>query len=517
MRLEFLRLNATSIVQPMDQGAIKNLKTLKKNPRYQDKSLLRVIREVHTLSSLSHLSIVSYKNAWIERLGPSELYQYFSAQQRRTWKRNGSNAKRQIYPSEVMSVCGGTERSGAVALPHSEDGEISLNGCSVEQLKGKFWENGYSSSMSPSSTGSKTTGSNSSCSIEGATASFQHPSENQVACFIQDTRPSALSRVLDTYAILYLQMELCGETLRDYIDKHNGQMKPIDAAFNLDCFYEILLGISHIHQRDIVHRDLKPQNIFFNREDGRIQIGDFGLARLIGPTGEVCAPIPLPHSTQVGTISYAAPEQLLAGACTTKSDMYSIGVILFELFCSFSTGMERGKCFDDLRIGRLPHTFQESWPIQKAKEMGICTIGRKYGIEESRIRKRMEVKAKLSRVLKDLMVFRWEKGIISGNQEGSGRIRERAALVKQLTHRDPEKRPSASDVLATFPWKKILHLPIASLSPSQGFQTHTMEKECMREECLQIRQENTLLKQRIRALEEVISTIRNPPASQAQL
>ena len=68
------------------------------------------------------------------------------------------------------------------------------------------------------------------------------------------------------------------------------------------------------------------------------------------------------HTSGVGTEAYAAPEQLSGGVLTEKSDIFSLGILLFELLCVFNTAMERAVCFDDLRKRRLPDAIVKQYP-----------------------------------------------------------------------------------------------------------------------------------------------------------
>src|SRR5689334_2486206 len=87
----------------------------------------------------------------------------------------------------------------------------------------------------------------------------------------------------------------------------------------LELARQICAGLAAAHERGVVHRDLKPANIMLDGE-GRIRITDFGLA---GTTGE---------TLRAGTPAYMAPEQLAGGEVTPRSDIYALGLVLYELF-----------------------------------------------------------------------------------------------------------------------------------------------------------------------------------------
>jgi len=88
---------------------------------------------------------------------------------------------------------------------------------------------------------------------------------------------------------------------------------------------QILHGLDAIHSAEVIHRDLKPSNILVSKED-KVLIADFGLARIERSdlTGE---------HVMLGTAAYMAPEQLTAQAVGPATDLYSLGVILFEVYC----------------------------------------------------------------------------------------------------------------------------------------------------------------------------------------
>ena len=87
----------------------------------------------------------------------------------------------------------------------------------------------------------------------------------------------------------------------------------------LEIARQICAGLAAAHERGVVHRDLKPANVMLDGA-GRVRITDFGLA---GLTGE---------SIRAGTPAYMAPEQLAGGEVTTRSDIYALGLVLYELF-----------------------------------------------------------------------------------------------------------------------------------------------------------------------------------------
>jgi Protein kinase domain len=118
----------------------------------------------------------------------------------------------------------------------------------------------------------------------------------------------------------WLAMEYVqGETLIEYC-----RQRDLDARQRVHLFDQVCDAVAHAHAQLVVHRDLKPSNVLIDVE-GRAKLLDFGIA-LVLDDGEAAAP-----ATRVFTLEYAAPEQLRGERVTTACDVYSLGLILFEL------------------------------------------------------------------------------------------------------------------------------------------------------------------------------------------
>jgi serine/threonine-protein kinase len=125
----------------------------------------------------------------------------------------------------------------------------------------------------------------------------------------------------------YLAMQFVpGLTLTGHADAHG-----LDLPARLRLFIELLDAVQHAHSALVVHRDLKPSNILVN-DDGRVVLLDFGIAKLL----DTAPPTPLePGLTEMAgvalTLDYASPEQVAGRAIGTRSDTYSLGIVLYEL------------------------------------------------------------------------------------------------------------------------------------------------------------------------------------------
>eukprot|EP00375_Theileria_parva_P002550 XP_765230.1 hypothetical protein [Theileria parva strain Muguga] len=138
---------------------------------------------------------------------------------------------------------------------------------------------------------------------------------------------------------LFILMEYCGEeSLYETINKQTLHESPERV---IELFRQIMEALSYIHEKGIIHRDVKPSNIFLKFEnDFTIKLGDFGLtAKLQQSKGKNTI---VNENGVVGTLHYMAPEQSECDAYNQKVDIYSAGVVLFEMLSKpFQTFMER--------------------------------------------------------------------------------------------------------------------------------------------------------------------------------
>ncbi|WOL01283.1 eIF-2-alpha kinase GCN2 isoform X1 [Canna indica] len=174
-------------------------------------------------------------------------------------------------------------------------------------------------------------------------------------------------RMESTY--LYIQMEYCPRTLRQDFESYYSSF---DKEYAWHLFRQIVEGLAHIHSQGIIHRDLTPSNIFFDvRND--IKIGDFGLAKFLkqldhDPNFPIeTTGMSIDGTGKVGTYFYTAPEVEQGWAqINEKVDMYSLGVIFFELWHPFATAMERHIVLSDLKQkGVVPSSWSAKFPREE--------------------------------------------------------------------------------------------------------------------------------------------------------
>ena len=126
---------------------------------------------------------------------------------------------------------------------------------------------------------------------------------------------------------IYILMEFCnGETLKNFIDKHINDSLLIKENTISNIIKKICIGIKEIHDKRIVHRDLKPEHIFMN-DNMDIKIGGFGISKQLNSNQTHRKSI-----NKAGTEYYIAPEILDDGIYNEKSDIWSLGCIIYELF-----------------------------------------------------------------------------------------------------------------------------------------------------------------------------------------
>ena len=156
--------------------------------------------------------------------------------------------------------------------------------------------------------------------------------------------------------IYYIVMELVeGITLKKYIEKR-GKL-PYKEAVSIAI--QVANGMDAAHQHNIVHRDIKPQNIIISKE-GKVKVTDFGIAK-------VASSATINTSASMGSVHYISPEQARGGYSDERSDIYSLGITIFEML----TGTVP---FDgDSAVAVAPSQLVEGIPVSVDKIVLKCT------------------------------------------------------------------------------------------------------------------------------------------------
>ncbi|XP_026981532.1 eukaryotic translation initiation factor 2-alpha kinase 1 isoform X3 [Sagmatias obliquidens] len=347
---------------------------------------MKVLREVKVLAGLQHPNIVGYHTAWIEHVHMAQ--------------RQADRISIQLPSLEVISdqedprdQCDvKSDESNSPSIIFAEftpEEEKSLGESGVENQNNRLVN--YSASVVPRDAGEfepslepqgKGVADESSRSIVGHWLPLGHNSDlEENFASTEESSEENLNLLGQTevqyHLMLHIQMQLCELSLWDWIRERNQQGREsmdesacpyVMASVATKIFQELVEGVFYIHNMGIVHRDLKPRNIFLHGPNQQVKIGDFGLA---------CADIiqntdwangngkrTPTHTSRVGTCLYASPEQLEGSEYDAKSDMYSLGVILLELFQPFGTEMERAHVLMGLRTGQIPESLSKRCPVQ---------------------------------------------------------------------------------------------------------------------------------------------------------
>lgn len=128
----------------------------------------------------------------------------------------------------------------------------------------------------------------------------------------------------------YMVMELLeGDTLRTLLNNYRVRSQRMPLAEIVRVMKDVLSGLSYAHSEGIIHRDLKPANIMLTKK-GQAVLSDFGIAQIVGNTQHTVS------GALMGTLNYMAPEQGFEGKCDSRSDIYSLGIVLYEMLTGYT-------------------------------------------------------------------------------------------------------------------------------------------------------------------------------------
>ncbi|KAI7849877.1 kinase-like domain-containing protein [Circinella umbellata] len=404
-------------------GRLYAIKKIRLDPR-DSEDLRKILREVQTLSSLHHQYVVRYYATWFEDAdGSSSRY----TDDDDGYSEDDSESDYDEDEDEDVSVL--QKRYDFLSLDHSKSRSYSAMKFAVDDVDDDdnstvntvdysyddktgsdedYINFGYDEAESSTMSTQKTQQKSSSTAQKSASTKRKASGHPAGSVSSNDTGKSYTRT-----RVLYIQMEYCEKkTLRDVIDDGVNE----DEAWRL--FRQILEGLVHIHSQGMIHRDLKPSNIFLDSNND-VKIGDFGLAttnqtfvdavnafarsshlfaknHFHSSDQNITNSQQLPTTTEdgsyigysgtsahlgrdesmttgVGTTFYVSPEVLpnpATGASpgmryNQKVDMFSLGVIFFEMCYTFSTGMQRAIVLQELRNSRFPDDFPKGYRNQR--------------------------------------------------------------------------------------------------------------------------------------------------------
>lgn len=170
--------------------------------------------------------------------------------------------------------------------------------------------------------------------ISGMSSKERQESRKEVAVLANMSHPNIVQykESFEEGGCLYIVMDYCeGGDLFKKINSQKGVLFSEEQI--LDWFVQICLALKHVHDRKILHRDIKSQNIFLTK-DGTVQLGDFGIARVLNSTVELAR-------TCIGTPYYLSPEICENKPYNNKSDIWALGCVLYEM-CTLKHAFEAG-------------------------------------------------------------------------------------------------------------------------------------------------------------------------------
>jgi len=291
----------------------------------------KVLREVQVLSSITHEHVVRYFSAWIEK---GEAFN------------NQNNATTSNYDNEEASNTNTDfDDSSSFSNSHNKNPvgwtirEAPV--CNLCQSAYKDWEVSFEQ--------------------WGLIDAVLQPLDLCTKCYHSsipdhvDTSQISIREKKILPDCLYILMEHCQNTLVEAVQNAND-----DYCLVWSYFAQTVQGLAHLHANGIIHRDVKPTNIFVT-EEGIVKIGDLGLATMmhhhqpavqaqreqLSPKTTTLPSTKKSQSSNAGTFLYMAPE-VLTRQYDEKCDIFSLGVVLVEIFSRFTTSMERAKVLGNL-------------------------------------------------------------------------------------------------------------------------------------------------------------------------
>ncbi|WWC65005.1 uncharacterized protein I303_107619 [Kwoniella dejecticola CBS 10117] len=322
----------------------------------------KVYREVNNLSRVNHQHIVRYYSCWLEDANPPQLTPTAddSTPGPSASNNTGSTSEEDIFALNFDDASfSRRDQSRSASFPR-------IRFANEEEDDEEDSDEDSASSESDSDSDNSTAADPSEMRDRGRSMNVPIPPKPSQSITDATTDDGTVER------ILYIQMEFVdNQTLREAISRGLTE----DEAWRL--LRQVLSALAHMASLGIVHRDLKPTNILIDG-DGNVKIADFGLSTTDKApteimTGNNASPADeLDRTSNIGTGLYIAPEVLISKSYNERADMYSLGIIFFEMCFPFKTSMERAHIINSIRQPSI--TFPPAWPTtHKVNEKAIIT------------------------------------------------------------------------------------------------------------------------------------------------
>jgi serine/threonine protein kinase len=242
----------------------------------------------------------------------------------------------------------------------------------------------------------------------------------------------------------YFVMELIqGSPIDQYCDQHS-----LTTTERLKMFCQVCSAVQYAHQHLTVHRDIKPGNILVTA-DGIPKLLDFGIAKIVGPTGDYSQVETTLTHFRVLTPRYASPEQLKGETVTTASDLYSLGVVLYELL-----------------TGRSPYRSASRTPQEIAR--AVCEVEpEKLSTTVRRTQSKQEGSESLPATVDEVAALR------DGSPEKlSKRLRgDLDNIVLMALRKEPQRRYASVEQFAQDITRHLENLPVIAREDTIGYRT----------------------------------------------
>lgn len=356
-----------------------------KKIKHKQNKLETLLSEVLSLARLNHQYIVRYYGCWVEEVNEtgSRGDSAFTSETEDDSELSEDEDEFEI-PASIRSSSFLKSRDDSFQVDYFSNSMAALLNYGSNYDDRIVFANSdsdkdsveYSTSNQSKSSGSEESDDSDGEAIDSSDNSEETSTDGEMHLSAADERTTAepqFGRLNgQSRCILYIQMEFCeNNTLLDLIEK--GLPGNPDEYWRL--FREILEAVSYIHSSGFIHRDLKPTNIFIDKSNN-IKVGDFGLAKNSQFSSAILKDNQVASknkdlSTVVGTFFYTAKE-VASGDYDEKVDMYSLGIIFFEMCYKLGSGMERVTLLNKLRLVdiQFPPDFSKA---KKATEKKIIT------------------------------------------------------------------------------------------------------------------------------------------------